>query len=67
MPALTEDASVTGNEPAMSLEQRYDHLGKRVRDAARINCGLTLSAVEVQVLSLTTLASSSWGDEDSAN
>jgi hypothetical protein len=65
MPAMPEDGSATGNEPVMSLEQRYEHLGKRVRDAAKINCGLTLSAVEVQVLSLTTLASSS-GDDDEA-
>ena len=66
MPALPEDASVTGNESVMSLEQRYEQLGKRVRDAAKINCGLTLSAVELQVLSLTTLASSSGDDDESA-
>nr|WP_073937552.1 MULTISPECIES: hypothetical protein [Pseudomonas] len=63
MESLITDSSEVGEQPAVSLEQRFDQLGKRVRAASLAKTGLTLSAVEVQVLGMTVLAN--WqGDED---
>jgi hypothetical protein len=63
MESLITDSSEVGEQPAVSLEQRFDQLGKRVRAASLAKTGLTLSAVEVQVLGMTALAN--WqGDED---
>lgn len=60
------EASELDGPSGLSLEQRFDQLGKRVRAASKANLGLALSQVEVQVLGLTVLAN--WkGDEDESN
>lgn len=59
---LPNDAPEAQNEPSMSLEQRFKSLGKRVRAASQAKIGLTLNAVEVQVLGMTVLAN--WQDDE---